>query len=57
MKTKQQKREEAELRHDIYENMTNEQILRRLDNGGYRAVKERKRLGLPALRTQNNRED
>lgn len=44
MKTKEQKRREAEQRKKDHESLTLEQRLAKLDAGGYRAKRERARI-------------
>lgn len=49
MKSKEDKREEAIARQKKYDSMSDEQKLARLNKGGYRAEKERKKKGFPPL--------
>ena len=49
MKTKEQKRIEAEERHEKYINKSKKQKLERLNKGKFRAKKEREKLGSPKI--------
>uniref|UniRef100_A0A6H1ZA90 Uncharacterized protein n=1 Tax=viral metagenome TaxID=1070528 RepID=A0A6H1ZA90_9ZZZZ len=49
MKTKEQKRMEAEERQEIYDGFSDKQKLRKLNKGGFVATKERKRRKFPEL--------
>ncbi len=44
MKSKQQKRNEAVERQKRYNKLTTQQKIDKLDKGGFRAIKQRKRL-------------
>jgi hypothetical protein len=45
MKSKEQKREEAQARQEKYDSLTTKQKLKRLNKGKFRAHKERMKLG------------
>jgi hypothetical protein len=51
MKSKTQKRIEAEERSIDYESMTKNDKINKLNKGGFRAAKERKKLGEPEIPT------
>lgn len=49
MKSREVKREEAEDRKVVYNTLTTNQKIERLNKRGVRALKERKRLGFPEV--------